>query len=104
MITATAVHASRVSRESQKDISPVMWKRILKVLAMGTVHGHEAIVLGAWGCGAFGNDGTEIADLFRKALNLNFRGAYKRVVFTIVDWSPEKKFIRPFENAFQSEV
>ena len=103
IITAAAAHANEVPRERRKDISPVMWRRILKVLAVGATHDYDGIVLGAWGCGAFGNDGTEIAGLFRKALEHNFRGAYKHVIFAIVDWSLEKKFIRPFEEAFLSE-
>ena len=78
-----------------------MWQRILKVLSIGVVHGHDGIVLGAWGCGAFGNDGYEIAGLFRKALDDNFKGAYHTVIFAIVDWSPGKKYIGPFEEVFK---
>lgn len=104
IITAAATHANRVPCEQRKKISLVMWGRILKVLAVGVAHQHDGIVLGAWGCGAFGNDGAEIAALFCRALGRNFRGAYRRVVFAIVDWSPERRFIRPFEEAFQSEA
>jgi uncharacterized protein (TIGR02452 family) len=57
--------------------------------------------LGAWGCGAFENDPYEIAKLFHRALEENFKGAYERVVFAIVDWSAERKFIGPFERAFE---
>jgi uncharacterized protein (TIGR02452 family) len=103
IITAAAVYANGVTPERRKYISPVMWRRILKVLAIGVIHKHDGIVLGAWGCGAFGNDGTEIAGLFCKALRKIFRGAYKQVVFAIVDWSPERRFIRPFEDAFGLE-
>jgi uncharacterized protein (TIGR02452 family) len=81
-----------------------MWTRILKVLSTGVEHGHDSIVLGAWGCGAFGCDGNEIAGLFRRALDENFRGAFKRVVFAIVDWSDERKFIGPFEKAFRESA
>jgi uncharacterized protein (TIGR02452 family) len=77
-----------------------MWARILKVLSLGVEHGQDGIVLGAWGCGAFGNDASAIAEQFRAALAGNFRGAYRRVTFAIVDWSPELRFIRPFQRAF----
>jgi len=100
MITAAAVHANRVPPDRQAEIAPAMWSRILKVLAVGVAHGHEAIILGAWGCGAFGNDGDAMASLFCKALRQNFRGAYRKVVFAIVDWSTERRFIGPFERAF----
>jgi uncharacterized protein (TIGR02452 family) len=100
IITAAAVHANQVPQARRAEITPVMWRRILKVLAAGVAHGHDAIILGAWGCGAFGNDGNEIAHLFRTALDENFRGAYRKVVFAIVDWSYERRYIGPFEGAF----
>jgi uncharacterized protein (TIGR02452 family) len=100
IITSPAVLANAVHSARRSEIIPSMWSRILKVLSVGVLHGHDAIVLGAWGCGAFGNDGTEIAELFHRALTENFKGAYKRVIFAIVDWSPEKKFIGPFQRVF----
>jgi uncharacterized protein (TIGR02452 family) len=100
MITSPAVNAVALPPERQSEILPAMWLRILKVLAAGVHHAHDSIVLGAWGCGAFGNNGSDIASLFRKALAENFKGAYRQVIFAIVDWSPEKKFIGPFQHAF----
>ena len=101
MITAAAVHASRVPVDDQSRILPIMWDRILKVLSVGLEQGHDSIVLGAWGCGAFGNDGYEIAQLFKKAISENFAGAYRCITFAIVDWSDEKRFISPFDKVFQ---
>jgi uncharacterized protein (TIGR02452 family) len=100
MITSPAVNAAVLPPERRAEIGPAMWQRILKVLAVGIVHGHDSIVLGAWGCGAFGNDGAEIAQLFRKALEEDFPGAYRQVSFAILDWSREKRFIEPFQRAF----
>ena len=100
IITSPAVNAAALPPERHAEIGPAMWQRILKVLAAGIVHGHDSIVLGAWGCGAFGNDGMEIARLFRQALEENFRGAYGRVIFAVLDWSREKRFIGPFQSAF----
>ena len=79
-----------------------MWQRILKVLAIGILHSHNSIVLGAWGCGAFGNDLKEIAALFERALRENFNGAYRRVLFAILDWSDEKRYIGPFQRRLVS--
>ncbi len=101
IITAAAVNANRVPTNRMHEVLGVMWSRILKVLALGLAQGHDAIVLGAWGCGAFGLDAEEISKLFRRGLEENFRGAYKEVAFAILDWSPEKRFIGPFERKFQ---
>ena len=40
------------------------------------------ITLGAWGCGAFGNNPEKIAELFKLSLE-SFGRFYKRVVFAI---------------------
>jgi uncharacterized protein (TIGR02452 family) len=54
------------------------------------------ILFGAWGCGAFGNDANQIAALFERALRNNFKGTYQQVIFAIVYWSEEKRFIGRF--------
>jgi uncharacterized protein (TIGR02452 family) len=100
IITSPAVNAGALPPERQAEILPAMWRRILKVLAVGVHHAHGSIVLGAWGCGAFGNDSSEIASLFRKALEENFKGAYGQVIFAIVDWSQEKRLLGPFQRIF----
>jgi uncharacterized protein (TIGR02452 family) len=102
-ITSAAVNASVLLERdpSQRgSIGPAMASRIRKVLTIGAAHGHTAIVLGAWGCGAFGNDGHEIAALFQQALTGEFHGIYKAVVFAILDFSNDQHFIGPFTSAF----
>ena len=69
--------------------------RIRKILTVAQAHGHDSLVLGAWGCGAFGNDGHQVSAFFKQALEEDFKGAFKEVTFAIVDTSPEKKFIGP---------
>lgn len=103
IITAPAVNARALRKYApgrKKAILPAMWSRILKVLAVGLQHGHDSLVLGAWGCGAFGNDSRDIASLFHRALTENFQGAYRRIIFAILDWSEEKRYIGPFEELF----
>jgi uncharacterized protein (TIGR02452 family) len=103
IITCAAANASRLGAERRHEIGPAMMRRICKVLSVGIAHGHDGIVLGAWGCGAFGNDGHEIAHLFHDALSSRFKGSYRRVIFAVVDWSPDRRFIGPFEEEFQSK-
>lgn len=100
IITCPAVNATQVPAEKCARIKSVMSKRILKVLSVGCTHKHDSLVLGAWGCGAFGNDSRLIAQLFHQALTQNFKGTYKHVVFAVLDGTPERRFISPFENLF----
>jgi uncharacterized protein (TIGR02452 family) len=102
-ITSAAVNANALLQRDpsrRKEIAPAMTARIHKVLTLGAAHGHTSIILGAWGCGAFGNDGHEIAALFDRALKADFRGVYDHVVFAVLDFSREQRFIRPFKAVF----
>ncbi len=104
IITSPAVNARELPQSRHHEAGPAMWHRILKVLSVGVLNGHDAIVLGAWGCGAFGNDVHEIAGLFHKALSENFQGAYQKVLFAITDGSADRMFIGPFQTVFACEA
>lgn len=56
------------------------------ILRVGLVHGHDALVLGAFGCGAFHNPPGHIARLFNEIINENeFRDKYRKIVFAIIE-------------------
>jgi uncharacterized protein (TIGR02452 family) len=104
-ITCPAVNArAAVERDPsvRPEIREIMRPRVERVLSIAALHGHETLVLGAWGCGAFGNDPRMMAKLFHLALTRNFRGAFSRVIFAILDWSEELRFLGPFEAIFSS--
>ena len=104
-ITAAAVNANVVldrDRTAGPRIVAAMRERVGRVLTIAALHGHAALVLGAWGCGVFGNDPTTVAGLFKDALANPFRGVFTRVVFAILDWSEEQRFIGPYRRAFDA--
>jgi uncharacterized protein (TIGR02452 family) len=100
VISAAAPNRAYLANPDEAQIEQAFRERIAKLLWIGLQHGHEAIVLGAWGCGSFGNDSRMVSRVFAECLLGEFRGAYRRVVFAILDWSDEKRFIAPFEAAF----
>eukprot|EP00300_Choanocystis_sp_HF-7_P003898 c12971_g1_i1.p1 GENE.c12971_g1_i1~~c12971_g1_i1.p1 ORF type:complete len:283 (+),score=37.99 c12971_g1_i1:35-850(+) len=57
------------------------------------------VVLGAYGCGAFGNPAADIASLFAEALEGKYAGAFDRVVFAVMKEASGKNF-RVFRDAF----
>lgn len=104
-ITSPAVNAKAVLKKNTSkhgQIRNEMEKRIQKVLGIAAEWNHDGLILGAWGCGAFGNDGNIIAELFYNALTQQFKGAFSRVVFAVIDWSEERRFIGPFRQRFGS--
>lgn len=78
-------------------------RRIHRVLAIARAHGYASLVLGAWGCGAFGNDPHRTARDFRKALETEFCESFSDVIFAISDWSPERRFLGPFRDVFSQQ-
>jgi uncharacterized protein (TIGR02452 family) len=102
-ITSAAVNANVVLSRSQRSrpaVRAAMEQRVHKVLGVAADQGHETLVLGAWGCGVFGNDARVVAELFYTALGHSFRGAFRRVIFAVLDWSEERRFVGPFERLF----
>ena len=74
--------------------------RVRTVLHAAASTGRRNVVLGAWGCGAFGNDPTAVATLFKQELDRLLRGdgirrPFDRVVFAILG-----KNLAPFEKVF----
>ena len=53
---------------SEMEYQGMFYNRIVGVLKCAAYFGYEDLVLGAWGCGAFGNDAAVVSDLFYKAL------------------------------------
>jgi uncharacterized protein (TIGR02452 family) len=76
-LTSPAVNVGALRHRDRRgdEIRRVMHERVERVLGVAALHGHEVLVLGAWGCGVFRNDPRQVAELFRDALAGRFRGA-----------------------------
>ena len=83
------------------EVRLVMAERIHRILAIAARTSHTRLVLGAWGCGVFQNEPTHVAACFRQELDDAFAGTFEEVVFAVLDWSEERRFIEPFERAFE---
>jgi uncharacterized protein (TIGR02452 family) len=94
--TCAAPYAPRVGQPRAGDL---LQQRIARVLAIARAYGYTGLVLGAWGCGAFGNDPHRTARDFHDAL-MRHAGAFAQVLFAIADWSPERRFLAPFALRF----
>jgi len=105
ILTAPAVNAAAIRRnapEQLMSVSPVMCRRIGYVLALARHLGYRYLVLGAWGCGVFGQDPAEVAAHFYYHLYENpaLQGAFDRVRFSILDPTPDERIIGPFLARF----
>ncbi len=76
--------------------------RMVLLLSLACHLKYDTLILGAWGCGAFGNDPKLIAKLFRENLRSKFFNVFKRVVFAIYDSSKEQNIYNAFAKEFAS--
>jgi uncharacterized protein (TIGR02452 family) len=100
ILTCAAPYAPKLGQGAATDR---MQTRICRVLAIARAYGYTGLVLGAWGCGTYGNDPARIAAIFHEALKEQ-AGAFQEVVFAIADWSPERRFLAPFRILLATDV
>ncbi len=100
-ITCAAPYAPTVGIGTS---AALMDSRIHRILEIARAFGYSDLVLGAWGCGAFGNDPAATAQSFRTHLAGDFAGAFSRIVFAITDWSPERRMLGPFRDVFAGQA
>ena len=85
VIVAAAPNA-RVAREeyhvSEEALAAAVRDRVRLVLAIADDLGHERLVLGAFGCGAFGGDAAQMAEAFRAELASGAHVA-REVIFAV---------------------
>ena len=80
---------------------PILKEKIRTILRIGALKGHDSLVLGALGCGAFCTPPAQMARLFHQVLDeQEFQGCFKEIVFAIIDSSSSNNF-KPFLKEFQ---
>ena len=58
-------------------------KRINFVLQIAAVNQVKILILGAFGCGVFGQNATEVATIFKGLLETTYKGYFYNVIFAI---------------------
>ena len=95
-----------MSNEQYQDI---LFQRIANIFKCAAHFGYDHLVLGAWGCGAFGNDPEVVAGLFYKAMIESIYDGkrifelFRKIDFAVLDKTPSKQLYRIFRRYFTSE-
>ena len=80
-------------------LEATLTSRLMHVLNVMVDNEHSTIILGAWGCGAFGNDPEMVTRVFKKCLTA--MPYFDNIVFAIYD-SADSKVFKTFDEAFSS--
>lgn len=86
---------------SATTIKETMLRRIRIMLRMAARHGYKNLVLGAWGCGAFGNNPKDVAAYFKQVLvDEGYEYCFDKVCFAIYG-KEDGKNITAFREQFK---
>ncbi|WP_018351267.1 TIGR02452 family protein [Longispora albida] len=100
-LTSAAPNAAMIRRnqpEALPAIPAALARRAGRVLDIAAAHGHQRLLLGAWGCGVFGNDPATVAGAF--AAELGRRPWFGQVTFAVLDRQPGQPVLSAFIAAF----
>ena len=91
---------------TQEQYHSLMARRIDGILSVAAHLGYRVLVLGAFGCGAFGNDPNIVSELFRNSLEhyclppFGISRDFQIIDFAVLDNSEQKRNIKAFSAAF----
>lgn len=104
VITSAAPNKSKIDKEkysmnSKPDLNKILLTRIRKIIICAIDKENDALVLGAYGCGVFGNDPKDVSKIFKKVLVDEDYGKYfRKVVFAIP--GPHSENFKAFSAEF----
>lgn len=92
----------RAKNVPQAKLDEVMIDRLRFMLAAAVHYGYQDLVLGAWGCGAFGHDTRKVAEyFFRLFITEGYEYFFRNVAFAI--FNDERK-IAVFAEVFGEHI
>ncbi len=110
VMTCAAPVKYGLSGMTARDYERLFTRRVEGMLLCAAREGYRFLVLGAFGCGAFGNDARDVSDIFYKVLrDIDRSGTgegsvFRRVDFAVLDRSPERynfnEFCRNFRDFY----
>lgn len=75
---------TRAARVPREELDRVIKRRLRNLFTVAALHGYPSLVLGAWGCGAFGNDVHCVARCFYELLaEESYAKHFNEIVFAI---------------------
>ncbi len=102
IITAAAPNLNNGLAMPLAELRELWRARIARVFDIAVSNGHKALVLGAWGCGAFKNDPTMVAHAFGEVAE-KYDGQFELLLFAVLDVGLRQGNFEPFEKQFNED-
>jgi|SRR5579885_138354 len=101
IVSAPAPNLNGSRPEGYQNLTKgILRERAIRILDIVACHGHKNIILGAWGCGAFGNDPKMVAEAFQLALQKI--PAFEHVTFAVYDTREPPVLYETFKEVYHS--
>ena len=94
-VTAAAPNLNNGMTLPTGEINELWRERIARVFDVCLAHQHDALILGAWGCGAFKNDARLVADAFADVAAA-YDGQFALLSFAVLDIGGTQGNFEPF--------
>lgn len=85
---------------TETKVAENMTRRIRIMLRSAYKNGYRSLVLGAWGCGAFGNDPKNVSSYFKRVIVDEGCGAWFDEICFAIYGSPETRNVKAFRETF----
>lgn len=101
VLTCPAPNLNGIEQPDYQKLGKIYANRIHNILAVAEAHGIQALVLGAFGCGAFLNPPELMAKAFYDELMFgDYKDSFREIVFAIKATSPQGEYnLKVFQKA-----
>lgn len=82
---------------SDKELMAIHEKRLKKILDVAAMEGNEVIILGAFGCGAFANDPSVVAQAAKNVIE-DYKYSFKTIEFAVYCSPRDERNYKIFEK------
>ena len=96
VITCAAPNLSRIKEAglpcSEERLREVFMKRMKRIVEVALANANDTLILGAFGCGAFGNDARLVAECWKEVLK-DYLHAFKIIEFAVFCKGDDKNYM-----------
>lgn len=98
-VITCAAPQSKKGNLNNKEVYEIHKKRARKILDVALDNGHTTIVLGAFGCGAFGNDPKTVARAWKEVVD-EYKYKFNKIEFAVYSPGEESYNYKTFKEIF----